>query len=304
MKIGLVLPIAKSDGPGANRWPVVRDLARHAEARGLDSLWFYDHLLSRADGEPDDGTLDSLSTMAAVAAATDRILLGNIVIGTGFRTPGVTARIATTVDEISDGRLILGLGVGWHEPEYEAFGYPFDHRVARFEEFLAITLPLIRGERVTFDGQYHQARDAVVIPAPPRPTRLPGRIPILIPAKGERAMDLVARHADAWNAAWFGLPDERFTQRHADLLRACDRVGRDPATLEVTVGLSIDIGAGVGGRALAPNALPPDADAVARAFNVWRDLGVGHVQVDLRPASLGAVDLLADAARLHRGESA
>ena len=301
MQIGIVLPIAESDGPGASRWPTISELARHAEARGIDSLWVYDHLMFRTPGEPEDGSLDALTVLTAVAAVTERIRLGTIVLGTGFRSPGITARMAATLDEISDGRVILGLGVGWHEPEYQAFGIPFDHRVGRFEEFLAVALPLLRGERVTFDGQWHQAADAVLMPPPPRPTRIPGHMPILIAGKGERVLDLVARHADAWNTAWFGLPDERYTQRHADLLRACERTDRDPATLEVTVGLSIDAAWAGGGRPLAPGALPADADAIARALDAWRDLGVGHVQVDLRPAGIEVIDLLADAVALHRG---
>ena len=300
MQIGIVLPIAESDGPGASRWTTVRDIARHAEARGIDSLWVYDHLMFRTPGEPEDGSLDALTVLTAVAAVTERIRLGTIVLGTGFRSPGITARMAATLDEISDGRVILGLGVGWHEPEYQAFGIPFDHRVGRFEEFLAVALPLLRGERVTFAGQWHQAADAVLLPPPPRPTRLPGHMPILIAAKGDRVLDLVARHADAWNTAWFGLPDERYTQRHADLLRACERMDRDPSTLEVTVGLTIDAASDGVGRPLPPNALPPEADAIARALDAWRDLGVGHVQVDLRPAGTAVIDLLADATALHR----
>ena len=296
--------MAESDGPGAGRWPKISELARHAEARGLDSLWVYDHLLFRMADEPDDGSLDSLTVLAAAAAVTTRIRLGTIVLGTGFRSPGITARAAAAIDEISEGRVILGLGVGWHEPEYQAFGIPFDHRVGRFEEFLAIALPLLRGERVTLDGQWHQAADAVLMPPPPRPTRIPGRIPILIAGKGERVLDLVARHADAWNAAWFGFPDERYTQRNTDLLRACERVGRDPASLEVTVGLSIDAASGGGGRRVAPNALVPEAGAVARALDAWQDLGVGHVQVDLRPASTETIDLLGDALALHLGGDA
>jgi len=303
MQIGIVLPMAESDGPGASRWPKISELARQAEARGLDSLWVYDHLLFRSSTEGDDGSLDSLTILTAAAAVTERIKLGTIVLGTGFRSPGITARMAATLDEISEGRMILGLGVGWHEPEYQAFGIPFDHRVGRFEEFLAVALPLLRGERVTFDGQWHQAADAVLMPPPPRPTRLPGHMPILIAGKGERVLDLVARHANAWNAAWYGLPDERYTGRHADLLRACERMDRDPATLEVTVGMTIDAAWAGGGRPLAPNALPPEADAVARALDAWRDLGVGHVQVDLRPAGIEVIDLLADAMTLHRGVS-
>ena len=268
----------------------------------MDSLWVYDHLIFRLPGEPEDGIHEAWTVLTAVAAVTVRVKLGSIVLGSGFRPPAVLAKMAATLDEVADGRLILGLGVGWHEPEYRAFGFPYDHRVGRFEEVLAILPPLLRGERVTFHGRYHQVEDAVLIPPPPRPTRLPGHVPILVAARGERALRLVARHADAWNAAWFGVPNDRFHQRRADLLAACEAEGRDPATLEVTVGVTIDTERAVGGRPGAADALPPEPDAIARALDAWRDLGVGHVQVDLRPASERTIEMLLEARARHRGE--
>jgi probable F420-dependent oxidoreductase len=297
MKIGIVLPMSDADGPGATAWTRIRDLARRAEARGIDSLWVYDHLIFRMPGEPEDGIHEAWTLLSALAAATERVELGTIVLGTGFRPPALLAKMAATVDEVAGGRLILGLGTGWHEPEYAAFGYPFDHRAGRFEEALRIILPLTRGERVTFHGRWHQVDDAVLLPPPPRPARLPGRMPILIAARGERVLRLTARHADAWNAAWFGLPDARFRQRLADLHGACAAEGRDPATLEVTVGLTVDAHATAGG---GPDAvLPPDEREVARAFDAWRELGVGHVQVDLRPADERMVDLVGAARARH-----
>jgi probable F420-dependent oxidoreductase len=303
MKIGMILPMNDSDGPGASSWPGVRSIARRAEDGGLDSLWVYDHLIFRFPDQPEDGILEPWTLLTAVAAVTQRVELGTIVLGTGFRPPAMLAKMAATLDEVADGRLILGLGTGWHEPEYAAFGYPFDHRAGRFEEALGIIVPLLRGERVTFHGRWHDAQDAVLIPPPPRPARLPGHVPLLIAAKGERVMRLTARHADAWNAAWFGFPDERFEQRRAGLRAACDAEGRDPATVEVTVGLTIDTEAAPVGRPGAPAALPADVDTVARALDAWRDLGVGHAQVDLRPADERTVDVLVAARARHRGES-
>ncbi len=301
MKIGALLPLVDEDGPNGSRWTTIRSLAVSAEQAGLDSVWVYDHLLFRTPGEDEAGPHEPLAILSAVAAVTERVELGTIVLGTGFRSPGITAKMAAAIDEVSDGRLILGLGAGWHEPEYAAFGYPIDHRVGRFDEFLAVTLPLLRGERVTFHGQWHHAEDAVLLPPPPRPGRLSGRMPILIASKGERMMRLTARHADAWNVAWFGLPTERFHQRRADLVTACEAEGRDPATLEMTVGLVIDATSDVEGRPIPADALPPDVDAVARALDAWRDLGAGHVQVDLRPNGPRLAELLAAAAAKHRG---
>jgi probable F420-dependent oxidoreductase len=301
MKIGMVLPMNAADGPGADRWPRIRAIAQLAEAGGLDSLWVYDHLIFRMPGHPEDGIHEALTLLAAVAAVTDRVKLGTIVLGTAFRPPALTAKMAATLDEVSDGRLILGLGTGWHEPEYASFGYPFDHRAGRFEEALGIIVPLLRGERVTFHGRWYEVDDAVLIPPPPRPARLPGRMPILVAARGERVLRLAARYADAWNAAWFGFPDERFAQRRADLVAACLAENRDPATLEITVGLTIDREAAAGGRPGAAASLAASIDTVARALDEWRDLGVGHVPVDLRPADERTIGVLVAAGAKHRG---
>lgn len=302
MKIGIVLPQGSSDGPGAIAWSRIRDVARRAEAAGLDSLWAYDHLIFRlpdAHGViEEDGIHEAWTVLTAVAASTERIELGTIVLGTGFRPPALTAKMAATLDEVAGGRLTLGLGTGWHEPEYRAFGYPFDHLASRFDETLQVIVPLLRGERVTLHGTYHQVDDALLIPAPPRP----GALPILIAAKGERVLRLTARWADSWNTAWFALPDERFAQRRADLRAACDAEGRDPATLEITVGVTVDGDAETISDD-APRALPGrDPGAVARAFDRWRDEGVGHLQVSLSTVTDDAIDNLAAARRLHLEE--
>ncbi|MEI7744541.1 MAG: LLM class flavin-dependent oxidoreductase [Chloroflexota bacterium] len=303
MKIGAILPMNDSDGPGASGWPVIRALARHADEAGLDSLWVYDHLVFRIAGEQEDGIHEAWTWLSAVAAVTDRVELGTIVLGTAFRPPALLAKMAATLDEIAGGRLILGLGTGWHEPEYKAFGYPFDHRAGRFEEALGIIVPLLRGERVTARGQWHEVEDAVLIPPPRRRAELGTHVPILIAARGERVLRLTARHADAWNAAWFGFPTERFETRRADLWRACEAEDRDPATIEITVGMTVDTAMAAGGRPGAADALPPDTDTIARALDAWRDLGVGHVQIDLRPVEARTLDILLAARALHRGEA-
>ena len=298
MRIGLVLPMAEADGPGADRWPQIRRLAVAAEQGGIDSLWLYDHLIFRgleAGGADETGIHEAWTLLAAVAAVTDRAQLGTIVLGTGFRPPALTAKMAQTLDEVADGRLILGLGTGWHEPEYMAFGYPFDHRAGRFEEALEIIVPLTRGERVTFSGRWHQVEDAVLIPPPPRGTRLDGRMPILIAAKGDRVLGLTAKWADAWNAAWFGVPDERWASRRADLGRVLEAGGRDPKTMELTAGISV----GEKGA----SSLPKDADTIARAFDRWRDEGVGTVQVSVGEVTEQDVETVLAAMRTHRGEA-
>jgi alkanesulfonate monooxygenase SsuD/methylene tetrahydromethanopterin reductase-like flavin-dependent oxidoreductase (luciferase family) len=227
MRIGVVVPMAVSDGPGQMpTWPQVRTFGQHAEAVGLDSVWVCDHLLS---GPPDQGIHEGWTILAALAASTRRVELGQLVTCTSFRHPALLAKMATTADAVSGGRLILGLGAGWYDPEYQAFGYPTDHRVGRFEEAIGIIGPLLRGEPVTLAGSYYQVRDAVLRPPPDRP------IPILVAAKGRRMLRLTARHADAWNTAWYGLPDDLLHRRLAELHAALEAEGRDPATLRRTV---------------------------------------------------------------------
>src|SRR5205823_9829883 len=131
-----------------------------------------------------EGEHEAWTIASAVAAVTDRVTVGTLVMCTSFRTPGLLAKMGATLDEVADGRLILGLGAGWHEPEYEAFGYPFDHRVDRFEEALGIILPLLRHGRVDVQGRYYEARACELAPRGPRP----GGPPILIGGQGPRML--------------------------------------------------------------------------------------------------------------------
>jgi alkanesulfonate monooxygenase SsuD/methylene tetrahydromethanopterin reductase-like flavin-dependent oxidoreductase (luciferase family) len=184
-------------------------------------------------GPPDEGIHESWTILAALAASTRRAELGQLVTCTSFRPPALLAKMATTADAVSGGRLILGLGAGWYDPEYTAFGYPTDHRAGRFEEAIAIIAPLVRGERVTVAGRWYQVREAVLCPPPDRP------IPILVAAQGRRMLRLTARYADAWNTAWYGLPDQLLRRRLAGLHAALEAEGRDPATLRRTVGMEV-----------------------------------------------------------------
>jgi probable F420-dependent oxidoreductase len=296
MKVGMVVAIVDEGTPaGTPDWPEVHALATRAEAAGLDSLWVIDHLVLGNDQRPEYGLHEAVTILAALAASTRRVELGTLVLATSFRPPSVLAKMAATVDRISGGRLILGLGCGWHRPEYDMFGFPFDHRVGRFEEAMSIIAPLLDGERVTRKGDYYEVQDCALLPPPAR------RIPILIAGKGERMLTLVAEHADQWNAAWYGRPNARFRGRVADLRRALEAAGRDPATLELTVGVEVDNGDPADRTGLGEH-LPPDASAIADALGEWAAEGVGHVQLNSGPTDQRLVDIFADAAeRFRRG---
>ena len=303
MRIGVVLPHGEGDSspagapPATLGWPEIRAFAERAAGLGLDSLWVFDHLIMRMEDEPESGLHEALTILTATAAVTQRAALGVLVACTSFRNPALLAKMAATLDDISGGRLILGLGCGWHEPEYEAFGYEFGHRVGRFEESLDIIRPLLRGETVTLDGEWVQARDAVLRPPPARLD-----IPLLIASKGPRMMRLAARDAQAWNTAWYAGPDhERFVSRVAGIRAACETAGRDPATMDITVGFS----------ARAPGGAPRDdeppgstfsgsVDELAARLADWDAAGVGHVITSLGTASPAALDWLAAGAARYR----
>lgn len=238
-KIGYVASLDDTPAGGAPtpRFGDIRALAQAAETAGLDSFWVADHFIARMPNEPEVGQWEAFTVLSALAAVTSRIQLGPLVAATSFRNPALTAKMADSLDEISGGRFILGLGAGWHEPEYIAFGYPFNHLASRFEESLQIIVPLLREGHVTFQGKYYGADNAVLRP------RGPSRNgpPILIGARRPRMLRLVARYADAWNTAWHTQPAVA-AERWAEMRRACEVEGRDPATLELTAGVMLRLG--------------------------------------------------------------
>src|SRR6266542_519651 len=171
MRIGVTLPFGAPDGPGRlPTWREMHAFAAHAEAIGLDFALGCDHFLSGPAGRPAEAIHEGWTIVAALAASNSTIELGQLVTCVSFRSPALLAKMAVTADGVIGGRLVLGLGAGWYDPEYLAFGFPADHRVARFEEALQIIGPLLRGERLTFAGRYHQIRDAVLLSRPARQT--------------------------------------------------------------------------------------------------------------------------------------
>jgi alkanesulfonate monooxygenase SsuD/methylene tetrahydromethanopterin reductase-like flavin-dependent oxidoreductase (luciferase family) len=287
MAVGVTLPLSADDGavPG---WADIRAFAAAAEDGGLDSVWVYDHLLFRFPGEPTEGIQEAWTVLSALAVATGRIRLGSLVMCSSFRNPALLAKMAAAADEISGGRLILGLGAGWHEPEYRAFGYPFDHLASRFEESLSIIVPLLRGESVDVRGSHVEALDAVLLPAVARP----GGLPILIAGKGPRMLRLTARYADAYNTAWYGRPTERMATLRTRLEEACATEGRDPAAIAFTCGVILGFGPADDGHD-PDKELVGDDEAVAAGLRAFRDAGVDHVICSLKHKSIANVERLA-----------
>ncbi len=196
-----MLPIGDTDGPsGSPTFQDVMAAARAAEDGGLDSVWLADHFLYRAQDGREFGLHEAWTLLSGIAAVTNRVQLGTLVLCTSFRNPVLTAKMAATLDVVSNGRLVLGLGCGWHEPEYSAMGLPFAERVSEFAESIEIISRLLRGERLSHAGRHHRLTDAVLAPPPIR------HIPILVAAKKPRMLRLAAQWADAWNTAWYGRP--------------------------------------------------------------------------------------------------
>lgn len=292
MKIGVMLPLGDDETSG---FADLRALGMAAEEAGLDSVWGADHLLFRGDGET-TGIHECWTVLTAIAAVTSRVEIGPLVLALPFRNPALTAKMAAELDEVSGGRLILGLGCGWHRPEFDAFGYPFDHRVSRFDEGLQVLVPLLREGRVTFTGRYHHAVDAELRPRPVRE----GGPPIMIAGKRPRMLELVARYADQWNAAWYGHPDDahELRERLANLRAALDAAGRDPATLETSAGIFVAFS---GADADAPErAIRGSLDEVANALAGYAALGISHLIAHVFPRTPAAVMMLGEAAALAR----
>ena len=300
MKVGVLLPIAETDSGTILRYGDIRDAALQAERDQFDSIWIVDHLLFEWEGQR-RGIWEGWTLLSALAEATTRIELGTLVMCTAFRNPALLAKMADAVDEVSAGRLILGLGAGWHEPEFSAFGYPFDHLASRFEEALRIIAPLVRGEVVDYQGVYERAVDCVSLPRGPRPNGPP----ILIGASRPRMLRLTAELGDAWNTCWLGRAGE-LPERWEELCAACSDVGRDPATLDVTVG-----------QIVASSELPPDGDQsdrdarfeftraeeLADQWRAFEEQGVAHLIVWPQPYESECLQLVTAALRIFRAGS-
>jgi probable F420-dependent oxidoreductase len=287
------------------RWPEYVAMAKAAEEVGFDTLWLGDHLLYRYSDGSERGPWEVWTSLAAIAQATSRIKLGPLVAATAFHAPQMLAKMASTVDEISGGRLIVGLGAGWNEVEFAAFGFPFDHRVSRFEEAFTIIRTLLRDGRIDFDGRFFQARNCAILPEPARP----GGPPIMVGSSGPRMLEITLPYVEQWNT-WYRQSNNSPAGlepmlREVDAI--CRQVGRDPATLEKTSAVLVRMPGGAG-RVMGDTSskdIPPvegtPAQMAAR-LREYADLGIAEVELVVDPITEESIRALAPVlAELDRG---
>ena len=278
-------------------------MARRAEDAGFDAIWVGEHLLYRFADGTSRGPWEAWSMLSALAAATSTIRLGPLVACTAFHNPAVLAKQADTLDEISGGRFILGLGAGWNETEFRAFGIPFDHRIDRFEEAFTIIRGLLRDGAIDFEGRYYSARDCELVPRGPTL----GGPPLLIGSIGERMLRITAPHVDAWNA-WYADTDnspEGVAPLRERVDAACRAAGRAPAEIERTVAVLVRLSGGTGrvqGNASQPppKALSGPPEAIAAGLRGYAAEGISEVQLVLDPITRASIDELAPALELIR----
>jgi alkanesulfonate monooxygenase SsuD/methylene tetrahydromethanopterin reductase-like flavin-dependent oxidoreductase (luciferase family) len=300
MNIGLITqlhgrPNGKTPAPS---WESISERATTAEAAGFDMFVFEDALLYRGE-EATDGVWESVSIAAAVAATTSRINLGQSVVNSPYRSPAMTAKIADTIDEISQGRFVLGIGAGnTADSDYEAFGFPVDKRYSRFAEAIQIIHGLLRNGAIDFEGEFYSSKQAELVLRGPRPEGPP----INIAAGGPKMLQLVPRYADAWN--WWGWDEtlEQIDKRLGPIIglleRACEIEERDPSTLGRTFDLYTVVPEGFSGEVARAGGLDMEqpvtgtSEAIAEHILSLGEFGFEEVRCDLFPKTTAAVEAM------------
>jgi probable F420-dependent oxidoreductase len=288
-RIGVQLPEVERDV----RWPEYAEIARTAETAGFDSIWVGDHHLYRGDGRPERGPWEAWTLLAGLAAVTERVRLGPLVACLNFHQPAVFAKIAATVDEISSGRFVLGVGAGWNRTEFDAFGIPYDHRAARFEEAFDIVRKLLGGEHVTAQGRWHRVDNAVLLPRPAR------RPTLMVGSTGPRMLAATLPHVDVWNTwfEWYGNTPEGFAERTSAIDEACEQAGRDPSTVERSACLLVRLDGATAERPDEPGVKPLTGDVAAIGDGIYAmgDAGADEVILVCDPITASSVATLGEA---------
>lgn len=292
LKVGVQLPEVEREV----RWPELISMARTAEAVGFDSVWVGDHLLYDLEAGP-RGPWEVWTTLAVVAASTSSVEIGPLVAATAFHRPAMLAKLAATVEAVSDGQLILGLGAGWNAREFAAFDFPFDRRVDRFAEAFTIITELSRTGRCTFHGEFNSVEDCVIDPRGPRENGPP----ILVGTVGPRMLRLTMPHADMWNAWWtdFDGTTSGFAARMREVDAACEEVGRDPEEIARTAALHVQLEGGVGREMgdYTADVVPPmrgSMSEIASSIAAYADVGAHHVQLVVDPITRESIESLGE----------
>jgi alkanesulfonate monooxygenase SsuD/methylene tetrahydromethanopterin reductase-like flavin-dependent oxidoreductase (luciferase family) len=300
LKVGIQLPEVEREV----RWPELLDMIRAIEDLGFDSAWVGEHLLYRWPDRPSRGPWEAWTLLAAIAASTSRIEFGPLVACTNFHNPALLAKQAATIDEIGGGRFILGLGAGWNETEFTAFGFPFDHRIDRFEESFTIIRTLLRDGAIDFDGRFYQARDCELLPRGARP----GGPPLMIGSQGPRMLRITLPYVDSWNVWWAdtGNAPAGVAPLRALVDDAARAVGRDPAAIERTVAVYVRLPGGRGrveGSGLADSIRPLEGppEVMADELRAYAREGIAHVQLVVDPIDLASIRALAPVLRALDG---
>ncbi len=288
LRVGIQLPEVER----SVRWPEYRAMARAAEEVGFDSIWLGDHLLYRDEGEPERGPWEVWTLLGALAAATERVELGPLVACTAFHPPGLIAKMAATLAEVSGGRFVLGLGAGWNEPEFRAFGLPYDHRVSRFEEAFTIIRRLLEGERVTLGGRFFCVDDLALLPRPATRPRL------VIGSNGPRMLAATLPHVDVWNT-WFdsyGNSAEGFAELNAEITAAARDAGRDPDEIERSACVLVAVDDATGQRWWGEDVEPVTGspDEIAAALREVAEAGADEIIVVVDPITEASIRALRD----------
>ncbi|MEO7370665.1 MAG: LLM class flavin-dependent oxidoreductase [Ilumatobacteraceae bacterium] len=290
--VGIQLPEVEWEVP----FPELIRMAQAAEAVGFDSIWLGDHLLYDLDVGP-RGPWEVWTSLAALAATTERVLLGPLVASAGFHDPAMLAKMAATVDGISGGRLILGLGAGWNKREYTAFGFPYDRRVSRFAEAFTIIRTLLADGAIDFTGEYYRAENCVLHPRAAQP----GGPPLMVGSTRPRMLSITLPYIDSWNVWWsdYGNTPAGFAELKARVDQQIAEHGRAPGSVSATCAVMIQLPGGggrlmggYGGSKVEP--IRGSAAEVAEQVRAFADVGADHIQLVVDPITRDSVEWFAE----------